>query len=76
MELLLTATTHFLKHELSNSMKLDEQCIVYCLPTYQLHLSIDILLELFYQLVLPNLFCGSEICGFEVLHDRETFHMK
>ena len=44
--------------------------------TYQLHLPIDILLELFDQLVLPILLYGSEIWGFEVLHDLEIFHMK
>ena len=44
--------------------------------TYHLHLPIDILLELFDQLVLPILLYGSEIWGFDVLKDLEIFHMK
>ena len=36
--------------------------------TYQFHLPIDILLELFDQLVLPILLYGSEVWGFEVIN--------
>ena len=44
--------------------------------TYHLRLPIDILLELFDQLVLPILLYGSEIWGFDIVNDLEIFHMK
>ena len=44
--------------------------------TYQFHLPIDILLELFDQLVLPILLYGSEVWGFEVINELEIFHKK
>ena len=44
--------------------------------TYQLHLPMDILIELFDQLVLPILLYGSEVWGFETIKDLELLHMK
>ena len=44
--------------------------------TYQLHLPIDLLIELFVQLVLPILLYGSEIWGFDIITDLEILHMK
>ena len=44
--------------------------------SYSLDLPIDILLELFDQLVIPVLLYGSEVWGFEVIRNLEVFHMK
>ena len=44
--------------------------------TYQLHLPIDLLIELFDQLVLPILLYGSEVWGFDIIKDLEILHMK
>ena len=44
--------------------------------SYSLDLPIDIMLELFDQLVIPVLLYGSEIWGFDVIRDLEVFHMK
>ena len=44
--------------------------------TYQLHLPIDLLIELFDQLVLPILLYGSEVWGFDIIKDLEILNVK